>query len=155
MKDICVFGRKVESGVVTFLTTFFILSALFSPGVMAAPADVSQAKRTLSGVVTDFSTGEPVIGAYISIVGKNDGAISDLDGEEKKIIYLRFFKNKTQAVTAQILGKTQVQISRKERKIIAKMLRLYKTFPIIRQFFFPILSIKLVTGSCQNVFAKV
>lgn len=80
MKDICVFGRKVESGVVTFLTTFFILSALFSPGVMAAPADVSQAKRTLSGVVTDFSTGEPVIGAYISIVGKNDGAISDLDG---------------------------------------------------------------------------
>ncbi len=48
-------------------------------------------------------------------------AISDLDGEEKKIIYLRFFKNKTQAVTAQILGKTQVQISRKERKIIAKM----------------------------------
>ena len=48
-------------------------------------------------------------------------AISDLDREEKQIIYLRFFQNKTQSVTAQMLGKTQVQISRQERKIIQKM----------------------------------
>ena len=48
-------------------------------------------------------------------------AISDLDSDEKKIIYLRFFQNKTQTVTAEILGKTQVQISRKERKIIEKL----------------------------------
>ena len=48
-------------------------------------------------------------------------AISDLDKEEKQIIYLRFFKNYTQSVTAEILGKTQVQISRKERKIIQKL----------------------------------
>ena len=48
-------------------------------------------------------------------------AISELDSEEKQIIYLRFFQNKTQAVTAQMLGKTQVQISRLERKIIQKM----------------------------------
>lgn len=48
-------------------------------------------------------------------------AISDLDSEEKKIVFLRFYKNKTQSVTADILGKTQVQISRKERKIIAKL----------------------------------
>lgn len=48
-------------------------------------------------------------------------AIAELDSEEKKIIFLRFFKNKTQAATAELLGKTQVQISRKERKIILKM----------------------------------
>ena len=48
-------------------------------------------------------------------------AISDLDSEEKKIIYLRFFKDQTQASTAKALGKTQVQISRKERKIILKL----------------------------------
>lgn len=48
-------------------------------------------------------------------------AISDLEAQEKQLIYLRFFQNKTQAVTAQILGKTQVQISRQERKIIQKM----------------------------------
>ena len=48
-------------------------------------------------------------------------AIGELDAEEKKIIYLRFFKNYTQATTAQIMSKTQVQISRKERKIIQKL----------------------------------
>lgn len=48
-------------------------------------------------------------------------AISELEAEEKQIIWLRFFQNKTQAATAQILGKTQVQISRQERKIIQKM----------------------------------
>ncbi len=48
-------------------------------------------------------------------------AIKDLDEEEKKILHYRFFKNKTQAATAKLLGKTQVQISRNERKIITKM----------------------------------
>lgn len=48
-------------------------------------------------------------------------ALSQLEPEEKRIIYLRFFQNKTQADTAKLLGKTQVQISRMERKIIQKM----------------------------------
>jgi len=48
-------------------------------------------------------------------------AISDLEPQEKQIIYLRFFQNRTQAATEQIMGKTQVQISRQERKIIQKM----------------------------------
>ena len=48
-------------------------------------------------------------------------AVRDLDSEEKQIIYLRFFKNQTQSATRAALGKTQVQISRKERKIILKM----------------------------------
>ena len=48
-------------------------------------------------------------------------AVSQLEPEEKRIIYLRFFQNKTQADTAKLLGKTQVQISRMERKIIQKM----------------------------------
>ena len=39
--------------------------------------------------------------------------------------------------------------------IIANMLKVYKILPIIRQFFFPILSTKLVIGNCQNVFANV
>ncbi|MEG1895411.1 MAG: sigma-70 family RNA polymerase sigma factor [Oscillospiraceae bacterium] len=48
-------------------------------------------------------------------------AIRDLEPIERQIIYLRFFKCRTQTVTAQLLGKTQVQISRQERKIIQKM----------------------------------
>ena len=45
-------------------------------------------------------------------------AMSDLTGEEKKILYLRFYKDETQSSTRAILNKTQVQISRQERKII-------------------------------------
>lgn len=44
-----------------------------------------------------------------------------LPAEERRLIYLRFFKNKTQSETAKELGTTQVQISRKERKILAAM----------------------------------
>lgn len=48
-------------------------------------------------------------------------AIAELEPQERQIVYLRFFKNRTQSVTAEIMGKTQVQISRQERKIIQKM----------------------------------
>lgn len=47
--------------------------------------------------------------------------LSTLEPEERKLIYLRFFKNKTQSETARVLKTTQVQVSRKERKILAAM----------------------------------
>ncbi len=47
--------------------------------------------------------------------------LSTLKNEERTLIYLRFFKNKTQSETAKIMGTTQVQVSRKERKILGAM----------------------------------
>lgn len=47
--------------------------------------------------------------------------IDELDEEDKKLITLRFFKNKTQSQTAEILSTTQVQISRREKKILLSM----------------------------------
>lgn len=44
-----------------------------------------------------------------------------LEEEEKKIIELRYFKGMTQSKTAEILGLSQVQVSRKEKKILLKM----------------------------------
>lgn len=47
-----------------------------------------------------------------------------LDGlppEDRKIIFLRFFSGKTQSDTAKIMNTTQVQISRRERKILKNM----------------------------------
>ncbi len=46
------------------------------------------------------------------------GAVGKLEEEDRKIILLRFIKNKTQQQTAQQLGMTQVQVSRRERKIL-------------------------------------
>ena len=47
--------------------------------------------------------------------------ITELDETEQQIIILRFFKNKTQSETGKILNMSQVQISRKEKKILEKM----------------------------------
>ena len=49
--------------------------------------------------------------------------IDSLDEEEKKIIELRYYKGLTQSKTAETLNLSQVQISRKEKKILFKMRR--------------------------------
>lgn len=50
--------------------------------------------------------------------------MSSLEKEERMLLYWRFFQNKTQSETAIKLGTTQVQVSRKERKLIEKMRRM-------------------------------
>ena len=47
--------------------------------------------------------------------------LEDLPEEDRELIRLRFFSGKTQSETARILGTTQVQISRRERKILLAM----------------------------------
>lgn len=49
--------------------------------------------------------------------------ISELDDKEKEIIMLRYYKQKTQMQVSKILGITQVQVSRIERKILENMRR--------------------------------
>ncbi len=45
-------------------------------------------------------------------------AIDKLSPTDKKIIKMRFFESKTQSDSAKILGITQVQVSRREKKIL-------------------------------------
>ncbi len=47
--------------------------------------------------------------------------LAGLPEEDKVLIKLRFFGGKTQSETARLLGTTQVQISRRERKILLTM----------------------------------
>ena len=47
--------------------------------------------------------------------------ISQLDTTDKKIIELRYYKHQTQTQTAKILHMTQVQVSRREKKILMFM----------------------------------
>ena len=47
--------------------------------------------------------------------------LNTLTKEERMLIYLRFFQNKTQSETSKVLGTTQVQISRRERKLLQRM----------------------------------
>ncbi len=47
--------------------------------------------------------------------------ISKLDERERKILFLRYYRDKTQGEVAKILGVSQVQVSRLETKIIEKL----------------------------------
>lgn len=47
--------------------------------------------------------------------------MSKLDAESKALIELRYFRNLTQSATAKIMGISQVQVSRKEKKLLAQM----------------------------------
>ena len=47
--------------------------------------------------------------------------INNLEEKEKKVVILRFYKEKTQSQVGKILGITQVQVSRIEKKVLEKM----------------------------------
>ncbi len=47
--------------------------------------------------------------------------LNELSDEDRALIIMRFFRNKTQAETAKILGCTQVGVSRRERKILSEL----------------------------------
>lgn len=47
--------------------------------------------------------------------------LRDLNEADRTLIQLRFFANKTQSETARIIGTTQVQVSRRERKILKQL----------------------------------
>lgn len=47
--------------------------------------------------------------------------VGSLPIEDRKLIVLRYFSNKTQTQTAEVLGLTQVQVSRREKKILTAL----------------------------------
>lgn len=50
--------------------------------------------------------------------------LETLDKEERRLIYLRYFQNQTQAAVGEQLGISQVQVSRLEKRIIENLRRL-------------------------------
>ena len=51
-------------------------------------------------------------------------ALQELEPEEQRLIMLRYYLGRTQQRTAEIMGMTQVQVSRKEKKLLEKLQRL-------------------------------
>lgn len=52
--------------------------------------------------------------------------LNKLSEEEKKLIYLRYYEDKTQSEVADILGVNQVKVSRNEKKILVKIKKEYE-----------------------------
>lgn len=76
--------------------------------------------------------GENCTGAYYDDPEKNPvldkilihQLIENLEEKDRRLIWLRYFKDKTQTETAGILGISQVQVSRLEKKILLRMRQL-------------------------------
>lgn len=71
-----------------------------------------------NGTMTIADTIKEKEGNEIEILALKE-SVKSLPPNERKLITLRYFMEKTQQETAKILGMTQVQISRKEKKILA------------------------------------
>lgn len=96
------------------------------------PEDVAEALAVNIPPVSLTSSSEDDEGAQIDVsVPAPDSelvdilslrqAMSDLDEEDRKLLYCRYFKDMTQTKTAETLGMTQVQVSRREKKLLTKL----------------------------------
>ena len=106
--------KWIRAVIVLLLTA----AAAFSATASGVP-DIQSGKRSLSGIVVDFGTGEPVIGAYIAKVGKNDGAISDLDGN----FSMELAPDETEIEVSYVGYKTQRIRLGKESKLTIRLMQ--------------------------------
>ena len=77
--------------------------------------------KTLS-ILEQISTGKDEQSEIVNKIAIKN-LIGELEDNEKEIILLRYYKQKTQMQVSKILGITQVQVSRIERKVLEKMKR--------------------------------
>ena len=70
--------------------------------------------------IETISTGTDEATMIVNKLSVNE-LIQDLEQREKEIIILRYYKEKTQTEVAKILGITQVQVSRIEKRILSTM----------------------------------
>jgi RNA polymerase sporulation-specific sigma factor len=70
--------------------------------------------------IDKLDDGEQLHSQWIEKIAVKE-ALSRLDKLERQIIILRYFKEKSQTEVAKVLGITQVQVSRLEKKILTKI----------------------------------
>ena len=94
---------------------------------MEASAEVESLHKTiyqkdgheisLMDKLEEQETGEDKVGDHMLL----SELLKALNGEERKLIYLRYFAGRTQSDVGKILGVSQVQVSRMEKKILGRL----------------------------------
>lgn len=77
--------------------------------------DDEEGQELIEKIPTNFSEEKLVNKIQLATI------IENLTEKERKIIILRFFRDKTQMETAKLLGVSQVQVSRLENKVLEKI----------------------------------
>ena len=92
-----------------------------SPERIADALTCSLAPVSLSGEDAQIDLPAPDIQDSITERLTLRAALQSLPEDDRRLIELRYYQGKTQAQTAALLGTTQVQISRREKRILAKL----------------------------------
>ena len=90
---------------------------------MQAPTTVTSLDEPLGdegGSLLDLKGGEGYEDRLVENMGLFD-AISRLGDDERRVVALRFFRDMTQQKTADILGMSQVKVSRIERRAVGRL----------------------------------
>lgn len=93
---------------------------------LEATAYVDSLDKTITGEKDDDTVGEKIIkeeNDYDKLINKMtiEAVLKILNEEEKKVIIYRYYREMTQAQVARIIGTSQVQVSRIEKKALSKM----------------------------------
>lgn len=99
-------GREVES--------------IYRPAYEKDGEEIFYIDRICSTGGKSFAAEEPEKEAVLNKIAV-DQLLAVLEEKERSLIRMRYFENKTQGKTAEMLGMTQVQVSRMEKKILQKL----------------------------------
>lgn len=80
----------------------------------------TEGKDSTISLIDKISSDEDEAGKIVTRLSIKE-LISELENRDKEIILLRYYKDKTQSQVAKILGISQVQVSRIEKKILNNM----------------------------------
>ena len=78
--------------------------------------DVTTLSRTLDRLAEKNDFQEPILNRMVL-----EELLAELPEKERSLISLRYFQDKTQTQVAEVLGISQVQVSRLEKKILRKL----------------------------------
>lgn len=135
LKEVAALAQQAEAKLALELgrapTITEVAAALELPAEEVVEAlDSARAPASLFEAVYE-DDGEPIL--LIDQVSLNDGeeswfaavsvrkALAELPERERKILFMRYFQDKTQSEVAEMLGVSQVQISRLEKHALAKI----------------------------------
>lgn len=87
--------------------------------VSLPPLSLTESREDSDNGQFDIPTESPDLGITDRLSLRQ--VMSELEPNDRRLIYLRYFENKTQVETARILDMTQVQVSRREKKLLNHM----------------------------------
>ena len=97
-----------------------IAAAIESSNVVSSIYSMERASEDDRMLVEKITDNKDEYNKLVDKITLNE-IIDNLEDREKKVILLRFYKEQTQAQVGKILGITQVQVSRIEKKVLNKM----------------------------------